>query len=146
MINGDYFASRLVSHALENMKVNPKRVLKRSEGKTDFYGIEYAFKADSEGFDVEIEPVDQEKLEEFNRFLKSTQERDFWKKDFLHSLDRNRRKYRKYLGNLCLELNGNNHYHFKGKFKTKSEEKAFFAMLNHVVKVAALYHDPRIKQ
>lgn len=146
MINGSYLASRLVEHAIDEMGVPPKNVSRYSDSRTDFYGLEYIFNADAGGFDIEIEPLDLQELEGFNKFLKSTQEKDFWTKGFLQKLDKKRRRYRRHLGNLTLDLNGDNHYHFKGKFNTKNKDDAFFAILNNVVKVAALYRDPRIRQ
>ena len=60
--------------------------------------------------------------------------KDFWKDSCLVHLKKNKRKYSGIIKNLFGEVNGEGNYHFFMDLNTNSDDKAFFSVLNIVIK------------
>ena len=145
MIDEEYIIGRTISHLVNNCKIAKNKVTRPSKKCISYFGTDYFFSMERDNIDIEVERVDVEENEDFNNFLERTKSKEFWNKDFLDYFRRQKNKYRKYLENLRLELNGVGHYHFKAGLKTKSEDNAFFGVFYNMIRVANLYNDLRTR-
>lgn len=136
MINGEYFASRIIEHLVpvidEFGTKQCKNRFKRISPKSDSLdGIVFNFNVCKEKLDVSIE---RGYVKNFDEKIKATVTNEFWKNKALSYLKKQKTKYKGFLRNLSLKENGSGNYHFKANLNTKNEDKAFFAVLNCIIK------------
>ena len=136
MINGEYFASRTIAHlvpAIDSLgtKQCEGRFKRISPKSNNLDGIIFNFDVFEEELDVLIE---RGEIEDFDKKIRATITNEFWKNKSLDYLRRQKDKYKGFLRNLSLKENGSGNYHFKANLNTKNEDKAFFAVLNCIIK------------
>lgn len=136
MINAEYFAGRIIKHlapVIDDLgtKQCESRFKRVSQKSVNLDGIIFDFEVCEEELDVAIERKD---IERFDEKIKSIKTTEFWKDKSLSYLRQQKNKYQEYLKNLKLEKNGSGNYHFIADLCTKNEDKAFFALLNCIIK------------
>ncbi len=136
MINGEYFASRTIKHLVpvideSGIKQCEGRFKRVSPKSVNLDGIIFDFEVCGRELDVLIE---KKYIEGFDEKIKSIRTKEFWKNKALSYLKKQKDKYKGFLRNLSLEENGSGNYHFTADLGTKNEDKAFFAVLNCIIK------------
>ena len=136
MINGEYFAGRTIEHLVPvidelGIKQCESRFKRISPKSDSLDGIIFNFDVYKGKLDVSIERAD---VKDFDEKIRATRTNEFWKNKALSYLKKQKDKYKRLLRNLSLEENGSGNYHFTANLGTKNEDKAFFAVLNCIIK------------
>lgn len=153
MINGEFFAKRTVAvlnpyvGRLEDKSFGGD-IRRISDKIVNIQGIHFGFYTEKKQFektflDVVVEPLADKK--DFDKHIENIQTRNFWNQEGLEHLKKQKNKYTKYLENLKIELNGEGNYHFKGILNTNNDDKAFYAVMNRIIRPVWLYLDERFK-
>ena len=136
MINGKYFAKRTIAHLnpiLDALgtKQYEKRFKRTSENSINLDGIHFNFNTNKNHLEIMIEKED---LKDFEEKIKSIRTKEFWQQKSLMYLKKKRKKYETYLKKLNVKSNGSGNIYFNADLNTKNEDKAFFAVLNCIIR------------
>ncbi len=136
MIDGKYLAGRTIKHLAPRidqlgMKQCERRFKRISEESVSLDGIIFDFNVCGEELDVSIE---KKQIKGFAKKIKAIRTSEFWEDKGLIYLRQQKDKYSQFLRNLRLDQNGSGNYHFKADLNTKSENNAFFAVLDCIIK------------
>ena len=137
MINGEYFAGRTIEHLVPTIdtrlgiKQCQGRFSRVSSNSLNLDGIVFDFNVSGGELDIVIEKKD---IPNFDNKVKDINDKVFWKNSSLTYLKKQKNKYGGFLDDINISLNGSGNYHIKTNLKTKNEDKAFFAVLNCIVK------------
>jgi len=137
MINENYFVSRIVGHFnpevdhLGTKRHRESEVQKVSENSVHLYGVNFSFHVDKTKVKKELEVVVSDVP---GLGLEVIKTRKFWKDPSLLHVREKRNQYKYLLKYFNISCNGAGNYHFKAELDTNNEDKAFFAVLNCIVK------------
>tara|TARA_Y100000310_G_scaffold288212_1_gene313663 strand:+ start:9588 stop:10037 length:450 start_codon:yes stop_codon:yes gene_type:complete len=137
MINGEYFASRIVGHMNPGknkgvIRFHPGTIEKTSDTADSLYGIHFDFQDTYKGH-LEIR-VENNGDEDFPEKVKKIQDKEFWKGEKMEHLREKRKKYANCLDNLQLQPNGQGNYSITADIITNNRDKVFFGVLNTLIR------------
>jgi len=136
MINGKYFAGRTIDHltpVIDGLRTKQcaRRFQRVSKNSINLDGVYFSFNADKNHLEITVE---RGNIGDFYKRVGSVIKEDFWKDERLKHLRKKKNQYQRHLPKIHVSENGSGNVYFNADLETADEDKAFFAVLNCIIK------------